>query len=104
MFQFTVTSSVGAIVAYLKRRRTVDNEQREIDRKRLNAMEGGVRALLRDRLISAIHKAKKQGYIYIHELENIDKMYNEYINLGGNGTIAHMMKEVSNLPTQTDIR
>lgn len=71
--------------------------------KRGNATQSGVKALLRDRLISAIHKAKKQGFIYVHELENIDKMYTEYVTLGANGTIVHMMKEISKLPTKTDL-
>lgn len=67
------------------------------------ATQSGVKALLRDRLISAMHKAKKQGYIYIHEHENIDNMFKEYVNLGGNGTIVHLMKEISKLPMKTDI-
>lgn len=103
-FEFTVTSTVGGIMAYLKRKRSIEKEQRELDRRRMDAMEGGVRALLRDRLISAIHKAKKQGYIYMHELENIDKMYTEYKNLGGNGAIIHLMREVANLRTETDMK
>lgn len=91
-FQFAVITAV----AYLFTNARTTSKQ-------YKATQDGVRALLRDRLISAIHKAKKQGFIYVHELENITKMYTEYINLGGNGTIKHMMNEVAKLPTQTDL-
>ena len=89
-------SVVAVVITYLI-------AQGKLQGRQYKATQAGVKALLRDRLISAIHKAKKQGFIYIHELENIDKMYTEYINLGGNGTIVHMMKEVSQLPTKTDL-
>lgn len=91
-FQFATITVVGYLFTNVK-----------IQNKQYRATQAGVRALLRDRLISAIHKAKKQGFIYIHELENIDKMYKEYVNLGGNGALVHMMGEVSKLETKTDI-
>lgn len=90
-------SLVIAVISYLF-------AQLKLERTRNKATQAGVKALLRDRLISAIHKAKKQGFIYIHELENITKMFDEYKNLGGNGAIVHLMREVEQLNTKTDFQ
>ena len=91
-FQLAVITAVGYLFT-----------QAKVTNKQYRATQAGVQALLRDRLISAIHKSKKQGFIYIHELENINKMYIEYKNLGGNGTIVHLMNEVAKLETKTDL-
>lgn len=93
IFQFSVITVVGYLFSVVKQYQKINN-----------ATQAGVQALLRDRLISAIHKSKKRGFIYIHELENIDKLYTQYINLGGNGALVHLMKEVEKLPTKTDLR
>ncbi len=102
-FQTIITGVVAYLIAQGKAQRKKAIEQRELDNKQLLATQAGVKALLKDRLISAIHKAKKQGFVYIHELENINSMFKEYSDLGGNGTIKHMMNEVADLPTKTDL-
>ena len=75
--------------------------QGRIQKNRYKATQSGLKALLKDRLISAIHKCKEQGFVYVYELENIDSMFTEYSKLGGNGAIVHMMNEISKLPTKT---
>ena len=56
-FQLAVITAVGYLFT-----------QAKVTNKQYRATQAGVQALLRDRLISAIHKSKKQGFIYIHEL------------------------------------
>ncbi|TFI04695.1 hypothetical protein E4P35_14975 [Thiopseudomonas sp. 4R-3cl] len=92
LFEFGVITTVGYLF------KSSANMKKEY-----KATQAGVKALLRDRLISAIHKAKEQGFVYIYELDNITQMYKEYTNLGGNGSIRHMMNEVSKLPTKTKV-
>jgi len=40
------------------------------------------------------------GEIPIHERDNLNKLFKEYTNLGGNGTITHLMEELENLPVK----
>lgn len=68
--------------------------------KRLRATELGVQALLRNEIIKNYNHFMTQKEIPIHERDNINKLYCEYKNLGGNGTIAHLMEELENLPVR----
>ena len=91
-FEFLIVTTIG----YLFRSSVVAKKQYQ-------ATQAGVKALLRDRLISAIDKAKQQGFIYVHELENINELNKEYMSLGGNGTVKHLMREIEKLPTKTSL-
>lgn len=66
-----------------------------------NSLEDGVRAILRDRIVQAYnHNVHDRGYCPIYEKENVTDMYDQYHNLGGNGTITKLYKEMMDLPTQ----
>lgn len=102
-FQTVITGVVGYIIAQLKAQRKQAAEQQAQFELQQQSMLNGVKAILKDRLISATHKAKKQGFVYFFELENINSMFDEYRSLGGNGSVLHLMKEISQLPTKTDL-
>lgn len=68
--------------------------------KRLRATELGVQALLRNEIIKSYNHFMTQKEIPIHERDNINKLYCEYKNLGGNGTITHLMEELEDLPVK----
>lgn len=61
----------------------------EQDTKR-KAIENGVQALLRNELIKNFREHKLEGSITLLDKENMDHMFTEYFNLGGNG----MMKDI----------
>lgn len=66
--------------------------------KRHEALEVGVLAMLHDRLFqSGMHFINK-GEITVSELKNIEKMYEAYHNLGGNGTGTEVWDRVRELP------
>lgn len=67
-----------------------------------NAMESGVQALLRDRLIDRYREVKEKNEISILDRENLEHMYNEYVNLGGNGTVKQLMDELLEIPTKLE--
>lgn len=67
-----------------------------------NAMEAGVQALLRDRLIDRYREVKEKNEISILDRENLQHMYNEYVNLGGNGTVKQLMDELLEIPTKIE--
>ena len=41
-----------------------------------------------------------KGYCPIYALDNIHSLYEQYKNLGGNGTVARLMEEIETIPTE----
>lgn len=68
-------------------------------RKRQKALEDGVKALLRDRIIQSCDYYNAKQKVSIHGMENIESMYEAYKSLGGNGTVTKMVQEIKELPT-----
>ena len=66
--------------------------------KRQKAVEQGVQALLRNELIRRYREYETKGEISILDKENIEHMFKEYKNLGGNGTVEQMYAELLELP------
>lgn len=62
------------------------------------AVKLGVQALLRDRIIQAHSGYTEKGYCPIHGRENVAAMYAQYHDLGGNGTVTHLVEEIEELP------
>lgn len=70
------------------------------DKKKEKAIEQGVQALLRNELIRRYREYEIKGEISILDKENLEHMYKEYINLGGNGTVKKMYEDLIELPTK----
>lgn len=68
--------------------------------KRQKAIEQGVQALLRNELIRKYREYESKGEISILDRENMEHMFKEYQNLGGNGTIKQLYEEMLELPTK----
>ena len=68
--------------------------------KRQKAIEQGVQALLRNELINRYREYETKGEMSILDKENMEFMFKEYQNLGGNGTIKQMYEEMLELPTK----
>lgn len=66
--------------------------------KRQKAVEQGVQALLRNELIRRYREYESKGEISILDKENIEHMFKEYTNLGGNGTVKAMYEDLLELP------
>ena len=66
--------------------------------ERQKAVENGVQALLRNELVRRYREYESKGEISILDKENIEHMFKEYKNLGGNGTVAKMYEEILSLP------
>jgi len=62
--------------------------------KRQKAIENGVQALLRNELIRRYREYEQKGEISILDKENIEHMFLEYKNLGGNGTVEKLYNEL----------
>lgn len=69
-------------------------------RRKQRALENGVQALLRDRIIRACEHYLEAGDIPVYGMENIDNMYGAYHTLGGNGAVTKLVGEAKHLPTR----
>lgn len=67
---------------------------------RQKALELGVQALLRDRMLHCYNKYTEAGYAPIYAKENFENMYWQYHELGGNGVMTHLHEEFMELPTE----
>ncbi|WP_405379554.1 hypothetical protein [Phascolarctobacterium sp.] len=64
-----------------------------------SALKLGVQALLRDRIIQAYnHYVTEKGWIPIYAKESIDACYSSYEDLGNNGVIDDLMRQINQLP------
>ena len=80
---------VGFIYTKLKR-----------NKKRDMAIEAGVQALLRNELIRRYREYEIKGEISILDRENLEEMFKQYENLGGNGAVKKLMNELLEIPTK----
>ena len=67
---------------------------------RQKALEFGVQALLRDRMLHCYNKYIDAGFAPIFAKENYENMYQQYHELGGNGVMTHLHEEFMALPTE----
>ncbi len=70
------------------------------DKKKEKAIEYGVQALLRNELVRRYREYETKKEITILDKENMEAMFEQYKNLGGNGTVKHLMDELFELPTK----
>ena len=71
---------------------------------RQKAVELGVQALLRDRIVQSYYHYDERGWITLHGLENVNAMYKEYHALGGNGTVTSLVNSIRELDVRDDKR
>ena len=71
---------------------------------RQKAVELGVQALLRDRIVQSYYHYEERGWITLHGLENVNAMYREYHALGGNGTVTSLVNSIRELDVRDDKR
>ena len=67
------------------------------DEKR-EAIEKGVQALLRNELIQRFREYKLAGEMTLLDKENMEHMFTEYFNLGGNGMMQEVYTEFKEIP------
>lgn len=84
---------LGSLIGYL-------TTKLKTNKKREDAIEAGVQALLRNELIRRFREYEVRGELTILDQENMQEMYEQYKNLGGNGTVKHLMEELFELPTK----
>lgn len=61
------------------------------------ALENGVQAILRDRILTSYYHYHEKGNITLHGLENVECMYKSYHALGGNGTMTNLVRAMRDM-------
>lgn len=88
-------TSVSSFVVLTYRK--IKSRFKEQDKKR-EAIERGVQALLRNELIQRFREYKLAGEMTLLDKENMDHMFKEYFNLGGNGMMKEVYDEFKDIP------
>ena len=97
---FILGTIVTGIISYIKNKRAKEKEIDEADRKKDIAIKEAVQALLRNELIRRYREYEIKGELSILDKENIEAMYKQYKNLGGNGTVEKLYDELLDLHTK----
>ena len=71
------------------------------EQARNEAIENGVRDMLRLTILDSYERCKSAGYISVSRKDALDSAYNSYHALGGNGTITQVHTEIMNMPILT---
>lgn len=88
---------VFVVTNLMKENREIRGHRREENIKREEAIGEGVQCLLRVKLIEYHDHYMAQNSIPSYALSNWNMMYSAYHNLGGNGMITAMDKEIQKL-------
>ena len=68
------------------------------EQERNEAIESGVRDMLRLTILDSYERCKSAGYISVSRKEALDSAYKSYHVLGGNGVITQVHKEIMEMP------
>lgn len=90
---YLIPTILGAIIGFISTKVKANS-------KKDKAIEEGVQALLRNELIRRYREYEDKGEMSILDKENMEAMFKQYENLGGNGTVKKMYKELLELPTK----
>ena len=97
IIKWIITFVLGAIFGYISTRLKKERIKNEKEKETNIALKTAVQSLLRDRLIEKYRYFKTKKEMTILDKENIDHLYKEYKNLGGNGTIAELYEDLEDI-------
>lgn len=85
---------LAALIAYLW-------QQAQRERRTQKAIQDGVKALLRDRIIQMYSICKSKGYCTLQERESLQSLYTAYHDgLQGNSTVTDVYNAMRGMPTE----
>lgn len=93
ILSYLIPTILGGILGFISTK-LKKNKKKDL------AIEQGVQALLRNEIIRRYREFEAKGEIPILDKENLEEMFIQYKNLGGNGTVKKMVDELLNLDTK----
>ena len=97
---YIITTLLGIALGFVTSKLKKNKEKDEKEKKKDEAIELGVQALLRNEIIRRYREFESKGEISILDQENLNEMFTQYKNLGGNGTVKKMMNDLYELKTK----
>lgn len=97
---YLITTFLGIALGFVSSKLKKNKEKDEKERKKDETIEQGVQALLRNEIIRRYREFESKGEISILDKENLEEMFEQYKNLGGNGTVKKMMDDLLDLKTK----
>lgn len=102
-----ISGLLSVAVGYLGRKLKEESKKRQQEEAKIvreeQALREGIRAILKYRLLNLCQQCHKKGYISsIEELENINDIYQAYVELNGNGTASKVYNDVIKLPIKSE--
>lgn len=99
--QFAIYSAaaVVALLGVMLSNRRVEKEKADEESK---LVKSALRALLRSELMRTHHQAVRDGYATTVDKEVMERTYQSYHSLGGNGIATNLHDEMMALPTRDE--
>lgn len=99
--QFAIYSAaaVVALLGVMLSNRRVEKKNAD---KENELVKSALRALLRSELMRTHHQAVRDGHASTLDKEIMERTYQSYHRLGGNGIATHLYDEMMALPTRDD--
>lgn len=99
--QFAIYSAaaVVALLGVMLSNRRVEKEKAEEESE---LVKSALRALLRSELMRTHHQAVRDGYATTVDKEVMERTYQSYHSLGGNGIATNLHDEMMALPTRDE--
>ena len=76
------------------------SKRQEEESRKNRAINDGIQALLRDRIIQAYNHYQDKSYCPIYGKENVKRMYDAYHVLGGNDVATKLKDTLLNMPEE----
>ena len=92
-------ASVVAVVGIMLSSRRAEKDKAEEESK---LVKSALRALLRSELMRTHHQAVRDGYASTVDKEVMERTYQSYHQLGGNGIATNLHDEMMALPTKDE--
>lgn len=92
-------AAIAAAFGIMLSGRRAEKEKAE---KESELVKSALRALLRSELMRTHHQAVRDGYASTVEKEVMERTYQSYHRLGGNGTATNLHDEMMSLPTRDE--
>ena len=100
VLSYLIPAILGGMLGIVSTKLKNNKEKDEATKRKEQAIEEGVQALLRNELVRRYREYETKGEMTILDKETIEAMFKQYENLGGNGTVKHLMGELLSLPTK----
>lgn len=93
--------AISAFLGYCYRQL---NKRQKEEGKKSQALQDGMQALLRDRIIQSYNHYHDKGYCPIYGKENVKRMYDAYHTLGGNDVATALKDKLLDMSEEPEER